>query len=30
MLNALAMGPSRVEPLYGEIFERQYRPPFGV
>ena len=30
MQNALAVGPSRVEPLYGEIFERQYRPPFGV
>ena len=28
--NALAMGPSRVEPLYGEIFARRYRPPFGV
>ena len=28
--NALAMGPNRVEPLYGEIFARQYRPPFGV
>ena len=24
------MGPSRVEPLYGEIFARRYRPPFGV
>ena len=24
------MGPSRVEPLYGETFERRYRPPFGV
>ena len=28
--NALAMGPSRIEPLYGEIFVRRYRPPFGV
>ena len=28
--NALAMGPSRVEPLYGETFARRYRPPFGV
>ena len=28
--NALAMGPSRVEPLYGETFSRRYRPPFGV
>ena len=28
--NALAMGPSRVEPLYGEIFARRYRPPSGV
>ena len=28
--NALAVGPSRVEPLYGEIFVRQYRPPFSV
>ena len=24
------MGPSRVEPLYGEVFARRYRPPFGV
>ena len=24
------MGPSRVEPLYGETFARRYRPPFGV
>ena len=23
------MGPSRVEPLYGEVFIRRYRPPFG-
>ena len=30
MQNALAVGPSRVEPLYGEIFARRYRPPFGV
>ena len=28
--NALAVGPSRVEPLYGEVFARHYRPPFGV
>ena len=28
--NALAVGPSRVEPLYGEIFARRYRPWFGV
>ena len=28
--NALTMGPSRVEPLFGEIFARRYRPPFGV
>ena len=27
---ALAVGLSRVEPLYGEIFARRYRPPFGV
>ena len=28
--NALAVGPSRVEPLYGETFARHYRPHFGV
>ena len=28
--NTLAVGPSRVKPLYGEIFARRYRPPFGV
>ena len=28
--NALAVGPSRVEPLYGEVFARRYRSPFGV
>ena len=28
--NALAMGPSRVRPLYGETFVRLYGPPFGV
>ena len=28
--NALAVGPSRVEPLYREIFARRYRPPFSV
>ena len=30
MQNTLVVGPSRVEPLYGEVFARQYRPPFGV
>ena len=30
VLNALAVGPSRVEPLYGETFSRRYRPLFGV
>ena len=28
--NALAVGPSRIEPLYGETFVRSYRPPFDV
>ena len=28
--NALAVGPSRVEPLYGEVFARRYRLSFGV
>ena len=28
--NVEAMGPSRVEPLYGEIFAARYGPPFGV
>ena len=28
--NALAVGPSRVEPLCGEVFARRYRPLFGV
>ena len=28
--NVEAMGPSRVEPLYGEIFTARYGPPFGV
>ena len=28
--NAEAVGPSRVEPLYGEIFTARYGPPFGV
>ena len=28
--NALAMGPSKVGPLYGATFARFYRPPFGV
>ena len=30
MQNALAVGPSRIEPLYGATFARRYRPPFGV
>ena len=28
--NALAVGPSKVGPLYGATFSRRYRPPFGV
>ena len=28
--NAKAVSPSRVEPLYGEIFAARYEPPFGV
>ena len=28
--NALTVGLSKVEPLYGEVFSRRYRPPFGV
>ena len=28
--NALAMGPSKVGPLYGATFARRYKPPFGV
>ena len=28
--NALAVGPSRIEPLYGATFARCCRPPFGV
>ena len=28
--NAEAMGPSRVEPSYGEIFAARYGPPFRV
>ena len=28
--NALAMGPSRFESLYGEVFARRYRSQFGV
>ena len=28
--NAMAVGPSKVGPLYGENFARRYRPPFGV
>ena len=28
--NALAVGPSRIKPLYGATFTRRYRPPFGI
>ena len=28
--NVEAVGPSWVEPLYGEIFAARYRPPFGI
>ena len=28
--NAEAVGPSRVEPLYGEIFAARYGPPFEI
>ena len=28
--NVLAVGPSKVGPLYGDTFSRRYRPPFGV
>ena len=28
--NAKAVGPNRVEPLYGEIFAARYGPPFGI
>ena len=28
--NAEAVGPSRVEPSYGEVFTARYGPPFGV
>ena len=28
--NALAMVPSKIEPLYGATFARRYRPPFGI
>ena len=28
--NALAVGPSKVGPLYGATFAWRYRPPFGV
>ena len=28
--NALAVGPSKLGPLYGVTFARRYRPPFGV
>ena len=30
MQNALAVGLSKVEPLYGEVFARRYKPSFGV
>ena len=30
MQNALAVGPSKVGPLYGATFAKRYRPPFGV
>ena len=30
MQNALAVSPSKVEPLFGEVFARRYGPPFGV
>ena len=30
MQNALAVGLSKVGPLYGATFARRYRPPFGV
>ena len=30
MQNALAVGPSKVEPLFGEVFARWYKPPFGI
>ena len=28
--NVEAVGPSRVEPLYGKIFTARYGPPFGI
>ena len=28
--NALAVGPSKVRPLYGATFAKLYKPPFGV
>ena len=28
--NVETVGPSRVEPLYGEIFATRYGPPFGI
>ena len=28
--NALTVGPSRIEPLYGATFARHYKPPFGI
>ena len=28
--NIEAVGPNRVEPLYGEIFAARYEPPFGI
>ena len=30
MQNALAVGPSKVGPLYGATFVKRYGPPFGV
>ena len=30
MQNALAVGPSRIKPLYGATFARRYKPPFSV
>ena len=27
---ALAVGPSKVESLFGEVFSKRYKPPFGV
>ena len=30
MQNSLAVGPSKVRPMYGATFARRYRPPFSV